>query len=71
MKTIARMALKPGMVLGENVLNYKNELDIEMDYLKLARLGSNVTNFIDLKTTERKSFMGKLLDEVDIYLKYF
>lgn len=49
----------------------KNELDIEMDYLKLARLGSNVTNFIDLKTTERKSFMGKLLDEVDIYLKYF
>ena len=49
----------------------KEELDIEMDYLKLARLGSNVTNFIDLKTTERKSFMGKLLDELDIYLKYY
>ena len=49
----------------------KEELDIEMDYLKLARLGSNVTNFIDLKTTERKSFMGKILDEVEIYLKYY
>lgn len=48
----------------------KEELDIEMDYLKLTRLGSNVTNFIDLKTTERKSFMGKILEELDIYLKY-
>lgn len=49
----------------------KDELDIEQDYLKLTRLGSNVTNFIDLKTTERKAFMGKILDEVEIYLKYF
>jgi hypothetical protein len=49
----------------------KTELDIEQDYLKLTRLGSNVTNFIDLKTTDRKSFMGKILEEVDVYLKYF
>jgi DNA repair exonuclease SbcCD ATPase subunit len=49
----------------------KEELDIEMDYLKLTRLGSNVTNFIDLKTTDRKAFMGKILDEVEIYLKYY
>lgn len=49
----------------------KEHLDIEMDYLKLTRLGSNVTNFIDLKTTDRKSFMGNILDDVDIYLKYF
>lgn len=49
----------------------KEEFDIEMDYLKLIRLGSNVTNFIDHKTTDRKSYMGKLLDSVDIYLKYF
>ena len=48
----------------------KNELDIEEDYLKLVRLGSNVTNFIDHKATERKAFMGKILDEVDIYLKF-
>lgn len=49
----------------------KEELDIEPDYLKLARLGSNVTNFIDLKTTDRKNFMGKILEELDIYLKYY
>lgn len=58
-----------------NVTSFKDlvreNLDIEPDYLKLTRLGSNVTNFIDLKTTERKSFMGKILDEVEIYLKYF
>ena len=49
----------------------KDELDIEEDYLKLVRLGSNVTNFIDHKTTERKAFMGKILDEVDVYLKFY
>lgn len=49
----------------------KDELDIELDYLKLARLGSNVVNFIDLKTTERKTFMGKLLSELDVYLKFY
>ena len=58
-----------------NVTSFKTiveeELDIEMEYLKLARLGSNVTGFIDLKSTERKAFMGKLLEEIDIYLKYY
>lgn len=58
-----------------NVTSFKelvrNELEIELDYLKLSRLGNNVTNFIDLKTTDRKAFMGKILDEVEIYLKYF
>lgn len=49
----------------------KEELDIEPDYLKLVRLGNNVTNFIDHKAAERKAFMGKILSEVDIYLKYF
>lgn len=49
----------------------KDELDIEPDYLKLVRLGNNVTNFIDHKATERKAFMGKILDDVDIFLRYF
>ena len=49
----------------------KDELDIEIDYMKLSRLGNNVTNFIDLKATERKAFMGKILEDVDLYLKYF
>lgn len=49
----------------------REELDIEPDYLKLVRLGNNVTNFIDHKATDRKAFMGKILNEVDIYLKFF
>lgn len=58
-----------------NVTSFKEivseELEIEMDYLKLIRLGNNVTNFIDLKSTDRKSFMGQIISEVDIYLQYF
>lgn len=46
------------------------ELDLEQDFLKLIRLGANVTNFIPMKPTERKNFMGSLLDDVDIYLQY-
>lgn len=45
-------------------------LGIDMDYLKLIRIGSNVTNLIQLKSTERKAFMSKMLDSVDIYLKW-
>lgn len=44
-------------------------LGIEMDYLKLIRMGDNITNLIKSKPTERKVFMGKILDEVDLYLK--
>lgn len=57
-----------------NVSSFKEivslELDLEMDFLKLIRLGSNVINFMDLKPTERKNYMGNLLDEADIYLQY-
>lgn len=44
-------------------------LDIEMDYLKLIRMGDNVQNLIRAKATERKTFMGKILEDVNIYLK--
>lgn len=49
----------------------KIELDLELDYLKLVRLGSNVTNLIKLKTTERKNFMSKLLEDTDVYLSLY
>lgn len=68
---------KNGEELNENgnVTSFKeiisNELEIEMDYLKLIRLGNNVTNFIDLKSTDRKAFMGQIISEVEVYLKYF
>ena len=64
-----------GTELNENgnVTSFKklvaDLLGIEMDYLKLIRMGDNITNLIKSKPTERKVFMGKILDEVDIFLK--
>ena len=64
-----------GKELNENgnVTSFKrlvaDLLGIEMDYLKLIRMGDNITNLIKSKPTERKVFMGKILDEVDIFLK--
>ena len=75
--TIKSYISKNDIELNENgnVTSFKSiineELDLEMDFLKLIRLGANVTNFIDMKTTERKTFMGKLLDAIDIFLKYY
>lgn len=56
-----------------NVSSFKEwvqlELGMTLDYLKLVRLGPNMTNFIDMKPTERKSYIGTMLDETDIYLR--
>ena len=49
----------------------KEELQIETEYLKLIRLGSNVIGMLELTETERKTFMSKILHEVDIYLEYY
>lgn len=58
-----------------NVMSFKaivNEhLGIEPEYLKLIRIGDNVQNLIKSKDTDRKVFMGKILDEVDAYLKQY
>lgn len=42
------------------------ELGIQHDYLKLLRLGSNVTNIIEMKASERKNFTSDLFSELDI-----
>lgn len=68
---------KNGNELNENgnVTSFKElvkiELGIETDYLKLIRIGSNVTSMIDLTETERKNFMSKLLDEIGLFLTYY
>ena len=58
-----------------NVTSFKstvNEiLHIDMDYLKLIRIGDNVTNLMNMKATERKNFMSKFLSSVEVYLKYY
>lgn len=49
----------------------KNELSIEPEYLKLVRLGSNVTSIIGLTETERKNFMSKIMSDIDMYVDYY
>lgn len=69
--------LKNGIELNPNgnVTSFKEyvkeELKIETDYLKLIRLGNNVTSLISLSETERKTFMSKILDDIGIYLDYY
>ena len=61
--------------LNGNVTSFKEfvkeELQIEPDYLKLIRLGSNVTSLISLSSTERKNFMSKIMDDIGIFLEYY
>lgn len=49
----------------------KQELSVEQDYLKLLRLGSNVTNIIEMKAIERKNFTSQLLSDIDEYNKLY
>lgn len=49
----------------------KTHLGIELSYMKLVRLGPNVKSLIDSTSTDRKNFMGKLLDDIGVYLEYY
>lgn len=44
------------------------ELGIDPSFLRLLRLGPNVVNFINMKSTERKGFIASLLKETEVYL---
>lgn len=47
------------------------ELGLEPEFLKLLRLGSNVTSFINMKSLDRKKFTSQLLSDVDIYTTFY
>lgn len=44
------------------------EFGIDPSFLRLIRIGPNVTNFIQMKTAERKQYIAALLKETEIYL---
>lgn len=46
------------------------EFGIDIGFLKVLRLGSNVTNLVGMKASERKDFGVKLMTEVEDYLQY-
>lgn len=47
------------------------ELSLEPEFMKLIRLGSNVTNLIEMKSSERKNFSSELLADIDIYSEIY
>ena len=63
--------LNPNGNVRSFLLTVSEELGIEPNYLKLIRLGNNVTNLLQLSATDRKKFLSTLLQELDIYLNYF
>lgn len=43
------------------------EFGIEQNFLRLIRLGTNVSNVINMKSTERKTFIASLLKDAEVY----
>lgn len=50
------------------VLKY---LNVDKEYFKISRIGTNVTNFIDLSTSNRKKYISNFLPNIDEYLKRY
>ena len=46
----------------------RTEFGIDQNFLRLLRLGPNVANLINMKSTERKSFIASLLKDTEIYM---
>lgn len=49
----------------------KMEFGIEPSFLRILRLGPNVSDIIAMKSTERKDFISTFLADIDIYVKLF
>lgn len=49
----------------------KDELGIDGEYFKIARIGSNVTNFIEYTSGMRKTYIGNFLPYIDDYLQAY
>ena len=49
----------------------EEELDINSDYFAVGRLGSNVSNFIDYSTAERKRYINKFIPNIDEYTEAY
>lgn len=76
-RSVKSFIMKDGEELNPNgnVTSFKEivkeELGIDENLMRLVRLGPNVTNFADLKTASRKEYITDLMEELDVYSKYF
>lgn len=44
---------------------------LTQEMMRLVRLGTNVNSFITLPPAKRKEYIGKLIEEIDMYLKIY
>lgn len=44
---------------------------LTQEMMRLVRLGTNVNSFISLTPARRKEYIGKLIEEIDLYLKIY
>lgn len=63
--------LNPNGNVGSFIETVAEELSLKQDFLRLIRLGSNVSNLIDMKATERKTFTSNLLSDMNVYSDLF
>lgn len=58
-----------------NVSSFKEliriHFGIDQNFLRLLRLGPNVANVINMKSTERKAFIATLLEDTEIYMTLY
>lgn len=58
-----------------NVTSFLSLVEIHMgltqEMMRLIRLGTNVNSIISLTPARRKEYIGKLIDEIDMYLKVY
>jgi hypothetical protein len=47
----------------------ETHMGITEELMRLVRLGTNVNSFITLPPARRKEYIGKLIEEIDLYLK--
>ena len=56
-----------------NVTSFLSLVEIHFgltqEMMRLVRLGTNVNSFITLQPAKRKEYIGKLIEEIDMYLK--
>jgi len=69
--------MKNGEELNENgnVRSFLQLVELHFglteEMMRLVRLGSNVNSFITLAPAKRKEYIGKLIEEIDMYLKIY
>ena len=69
--------MKNGEELNENgnVTSFNSLIELHMgltpEMMRLIRIGSNVNSFISLPPARRKEYIGKLIEEIDLYMKIY